>query len=197
MHMAADQAPHVRGALHQLEQGGAVLEADPIERGIPDRHGGMVHRQQHRGRRRDLELLRQPLELVAAQPASRAARSMAVQQHQPPGAEGHHRGSDAGPSAHHRAQQGGVIVVAGEQVNGPRPGTQAFAQGHIAAPALVIAEIAAEQQAIHADPLRRQLIQCLPQPLCQGQGGGATGDPGGRVGQEVGVAELKDVHQIG
>jgi hypothetical protein len=59
-----------------------------------------------------------------------------------------------------------------------------------------MAEIPAEQQAIHGDALLPQLSQGPSQAFRQKRGGVAAGDRVRRVGKEMRVAELKDIHQI-
>ena len=87
-----------------------------------------------------------------------------------------------------------MVVVTSHQ--GHRQGqiSQHGAQALVAARALVLAEIAADQQQIRSLPAGGQLIKGRREAVAQPMLGSPTPDVGPGVGQKVGVAQLQQTH---
>jgi hypothetical protein len=71
-------------------------------------------------------------------------------------------------------------------------GSQNLAEPPVATPALVLAEVAADQQAIRERPAGPELGEGLPEPVPQQGRWPSTPQAAGRVRQQVGIAELEE-----
>ena len=114
---------------------------------------------------------------------------MAVEQQQSHPLNDQLGGSRAETTAQHRLQQQRVIVVAGQQADGNVDVTiQQASQADVAAPALVLAEITADQQQIGTFALP------LQQSSFQQRKGGPFPHQGRIGGHQMGVTQLQDPH---
>ena len=147
---------------------------------------------------RPRQLRRHPLQLARAQAAAHLAGQVAVEQQQLPGAPVQQRRRQDRLSTQGGAQRQSVVVVAGQQQRRLQRREwgvhQHLRQAPIAAPALVLAEITADQQPIGLQPFRRELAVCFGQGMAQQrQRRSAAAEPG-RIGEQVRIAELQQAH---
>ena len=118
--------------------------------------------------------------------------------------QGPEPGADPGLLAEGGAKQLGMVVVARQQDRCRYPprcgggegfgelGSQNLAKTPVAVPALVMAEIAADQQPIRERTVGLELGEGLPEPMTQQGRWPSAPQAAGRVRQQVGIAELQE-----
>ena len=110
-------------------------------------------------------------------------------------AAAHQGRSDHGAAPQGGPQQGGVVVVARQQRHRQRQRLQHFPQADVTAPALVIAEVTADQQQIGGLPERPKLAEGLLEPMVQQVQRRPAMAAAGGIGEQMGITQLKNSHR--
>ena len=187
MDVAAEHDHRCTGLGEDTGQLGPIPQPDRIEERGADRQWRMVHH--HKGGSLPAEqALTEPGQLRSAEPAPRIAAPVAGEQQQAPGAHSELSGRQHGLTTEHRLQQERVIVVPRQQRQGKAGGGEQGSEMDVATPALVLAEITADQQQI-----RRSTngFEGLKETVTQLLEGGTTPVATLLLAQQVGIAELQ------
>lgn len=189
--MTEEHEPHPREAPQQAEQGLAIGQGDAVQERIPDRQRRMVQGHHGWGVTGGQDGL-QPGQLPRPQGAVNRCGPVAVQQQHLPVAQPEAGRGDHRPASEHGLEQAGVIVIAGQQRHRPVVVVEQPPQLDVAPPALVVAEIAADQQQIRGGGRLLQLPVGLLQTVTQtGQGLPASHQPL-RIRQQMGITQLQN-----